>query len=208
MPLEDQLAGINELHKRGRFARFGLSNYKPDEVEEVVKVCKTKGFVPPTAYQGNYSPVARRQDTELLPVLRKHGISFYAYSPLAGGFLTKTKEEILAKNTGRFTEQAVGGLYLELYGKPSLIEGLATWNEIATSHGIGKAELAYRWVAYNSPLSNEHGDAIIIGASRMEQLEESLAWFEKGPLPESAVLGIDQFWDSVKNEAGLDNFNR
>ena len=198
---------MNELHKRGRFRRFGLSNYKPEEVEEVVKVCKENGFVLPTVYQGNYSPVARRQDSELFPVLRKHGIAFYAYSPLAGGFLTKTKEDIESKSKGRFTDAGAGPMYRTLYAKPKYKEALATWNDIATKHDIGKAELAYRWVAYNSPLSNEYGDAIIVGASQLEQLEESLKWFKKGPLPESAVKGIDQVWESVKDEAGLDNFN-
>ena len=198
---------MNELHKRGRFRRFGLSNYKPGEVEEVVRVCKEHNFVPPTVFQGNYSPVARRQDTELFPVLRKHSIAFYAYSPLAGGFLTKTKEDIESKSKGRFQEGGAGSMYLALYDKPKYLEALATWNQIATEFGVGKAELAYRWVAYNSPLSNQYGDAIIVGASRLEQLRESLAWFQKGPLPEGAVKGIDAVWESIKDEAGLDNFN-
>ena len=198
---------MNELHKRGKFKRFGLSNFKPEEVEEVVKVCKENNFVPPTVFQGNYSPVARRQDTELFPVLRKHGIAFYAYSPLAGGFLTKTKEDIESKSAGRFTDSGAGPMYLALYNKPKYLEALATWNEIATKHDIGKAELAYRWVAFNSPLRNQYGDAIIVGASRLEQLKESLKWFQKGPLPESAVKGIDAVWGSIKDEAGLDNFN-
>lgn len=198
---------MNELHKQGKFKRFGLSNYKPSEVEEVVACCKENNFVPPTVFQGNYSPVARRQDTELFPVLRKHGIAFYAYSPLAGGFLTKTKEDIESKSKGRFRAEGAGNMYLALYDKPSYLEALAKWNEIAEKAGVGKAEMAYRWVAYNSPLGNEYGDAIIIGASRIEQLKESLAWFQKGPLPEEAVKGIEGVWESVKGEAGLDNFN-
>ena len=56
----------------------------------------------------------------------------------------------------------------------------------------------YRWVAYDSALQRDLGDAIIIGASRMEQLEESLKWFKKGPLPGPAVEKIQQVWDSIK----------
>jgi len=207
IPLEDTLSGMNELYKQDKFKRFGLSNYKPEEVEEVVKVCKDHGFVAPTVYQGNYSPVARRQDTELFPVLRRHGIAFYAYSPLAGGFLTKTKEDIESKSKGRFTDSGAGPMYMALYNKPTYLQALATWNEIAQKHDVGKAEMAYRWVAFNSPLRNQYGDAIIIGASRIEQLKESLAWFQKGPLPDSAAQGIEKVWESVKDEAGLDNFN-
>ena len=207
LPLEDILTGINDLYKSGTFKRFGLSNFKPAEVEEVIKLCKEKGFVVPSVYQGNYSPVARLQENELFPLLRKYDMSFYAYSPLAGGFLTKTKEEILSKNVGRFRESRVGAMYLALYSKPKHLDALAKWDAIASEHGVGKAEMAYRWVAYNSPLANKHGDAIIIGASRMEQLKESLVWFKKGPLPGSAVKGIQEIWETIKDEAGLDNFN-
>ncbi|KAI9326453.1 hypothetical protein DFJ73DRAFT_783498 [Zopfochytrium polystomum] len=49
-----------------------------------------------TIYQGAYSAITRRQETELFPVLRRHGIAFYAYSPAAGGFLAKTSAAVEA----------------------------------------------------------------------------------------------------------------
>ena len=191
------------------FKRFGLSNFQAAEVEEVFRVCGEKGFVVPSVYQGNYSAVARLQEDVLFPTLRKHNMAFYAYSPLAGGFLTKTKEDIELKASGRFRDDNfIGNVYLKLFDKPTYLEALATWNAIAQGHGIGKAEMAYRWVAFNSALSVSRGDALIIGASRMEQLKESLAWFKKGPLPESAVKAIQEVWESIKGEASLDTFNQ
>ena len=89
-PVEEQLAGVDEAYKAGLFTRFGLSNYQPGQVQEVYDVAKAKGYVLPTVYQGMYSPVNRKTE-ELLPLLRRLGISFNAYSPLAGGFLTKTR---------------------------------------------------------------------------------------------------------------------
>ena len=103
VPIADTLAGVNEVYKSGAFKRFGLSNYKVEDVRKVHEHCKERGYVLPTAYQGNYSPVARLQDTLLFPTLRELGMSFYAYSPLAGGFLTKTKEQ-LEKPIGRFDD--------------------------------------------------------------------------------------------------------
>ena len=103
VPIADTLAGVNEVYKSGAFKRFGLSNYKVEDVRKVHEHCMEKGYVLPTAYQGNYSPVARLQDTLLFPTLRELDISFYAYSPLAGGFLTKTKEQ-LEKPIGRFDD--------------------------------------------------------------------------------------------------------
>lgn len=210
-PLEETLEGINELYKQGRFKRFGLSNYLPSEVEQVVQVAKEKGFVVPTVYQGNYSLIARKQETELFPVLRRHGIAFNAYSPLAGGFLTKTAADLAGGGdgaVGRFKAGTpVGQLYLTLYHKPSFLAALTAWDAISAESGIAKAELAYRWVAYHSALRPEYGDGMIIGSRNLEQLRTTLLGIKKGPLSEKVVSQIDGIWNLVKGDAGLDNFN-
>jgi len=201
------MEGVNEVYKTGVFERFGLSNYSAEDVQKVYDVCKDKGFVLPTAYQGNYSPIARKQDTQLFPTLRKLGMAFYAYSPLAGGFLTKTKQQI-TDGAGRFNKEALGGMYLEMYGKPSYLEALSDWEAIANEAGCTRAELAYRWVTYNSPLKPEQGDGLILGASRLEQLEQTLKGLEAGPLSEDVVKKIDGVWEKIKHEAPTDNFSR
>lgn len=109
--LDETLSAIDEVHKTGFFKRFGLSNYQAADVEKVYNHCKEKGYVLPSVYQGNYSAVARKQEEVLFPTLRKLGMSFYAYSPLAGGFLTKTRADI-EQGAGRFNKEALGGLYL------------------------------------------------------------------------------------------------
>jgi aflatoxin B1 aldehyde reductase len=108
VPLADWLPGVQEVYKSGVFSRFGLSNFQADNVQEVYDHCKENGYVLPTVYQGNYSAVARKQDTLLFPLLRKLGISFYAYSPIAGGFLTKTKQQI-EEGAGRFDQSTFIG---------------------------------------------------------------------------------------------------
>jgi len=206
-PLEETLSGVNEIYKSGAFKRFGLSNYTASDVEKVYEVCKSNDYVLPAVYQGNYSPVARRQETELFPTLRKLGIAFYAYSPLAGGFLTKTAQQI-KDGAGRFSEEALGGMYRQMYMKPSYLEALAKWETIAKEEDCSRAELAYRWVTYNCPLKKEQGDAIIVGASSTEQLEQTLKGIQKGPLSKKACDGIDKVWEEIKHEAPLDNFAR
>lgn len=173
--------------------------------------------------RGNYSAVARKQEELLFPTLRKLGISFYAYSPIAGGFLTKTKQDVL-DGKGRFDKSTPIGVisvplcrsarqansyrYNVLYSKPAYLEALAQWESIAKDEGISRAELAYRWVKYNSPLSTEHGDAIIIGASSAKQLKETLETINKGSLSDSAVKRIDEVWETIKHEAPLDNLHK
>ncbi|KAF7190146.1 Oxidoreductase sirO [Pseudocercospora fuligena] len=205
--LEETLSAINEVYKSGFFKRFGLSNYQAEDVQKVYDHCKAKGYPLPQVYQGNYSAVARKQEQLLFPTLRKLNMSFYAYSPLAGGFLVKSKEQI-ASGAGRFnTGTALSSMYTTMYGKQSYLDALDQWASIAEDEGVTKADLAYRWVRYSSPLKPEHGDAIIIGASKVEQLKETLSSINSGPLSENAVKRIDQVWETIKHEAPLDNFH-
>lgn len=111
IPIEETLEGINQVYKTGFFQRFGLSNFTAEEVQKIYDICKAKGYPLPQVYQGNYSAVTRKQEEVLFPALRKLGISFYAYSPLAGGFLTKTRQDII-DGKGRFDPSApIGSLY-------------------------------------------------------------------------------------------------
>ncbi|KXT07402.1 hypothetical protein AC578_414 [Pseudocercospora eumusae] len=205
--LEETLSAINEVYKSGFFKRFGLSNYDAEDVQRVYDHCKAKGYPLPQVYQGNYSAVARKPEQLLFPTLRKLNMSFYAYSPLAGGFLVKSKEEI-ARGAGRFnTGTVLSNMYTAMFGKQSYLDALEEWASIAEDEGVTKADLAYRWVRYSSPLKPEHGDAMIIGASNVEQLKETLSSINCGPLSENAVKRIDQLWETIKHEAPLDIFH-
>lgn len=207
MPLKETLSGIDELYKQGAFRRFGISNFLAEEVEEIISIAKENDFVLPTVYQGNYNAVARRVDDEVFPVLRKHNIAFYAYSPIAGGFLSKSKADLIDPE-GRFGDKnnALNAIYDGMYNRPSFVAALDTWEQIAKDEGVSRAELAYRWVVYHSKLQADLGDAIIVGARTGQQLSETMAAIGKGPLSDAAVKKIDQVWESVKAEASLDNF--
>jgi aflatoxin B1 aldehyde reductase len=185
-----------------------LSNFLADEIEEVVRICREKNYILPTVYQGNYSAVARRVESEIFPTLRKHNIAFYAYSPIAGGFLTKDVEKLVSGGEGRWDPKTMlGGLYNTLYNKPNMLEGLKLWGDISEESGIPKAELAYRWVAYNSDLKGELGDGVIFGSRNVEQLNQTLASFDKGPLDAEIAQKIEGVWKLVEPDAPLDNFN-
>jgi len=204
--LEETLAGINDAYVAGLFVRFGLSNFPPEEVETVHEIARKKGYVLPTVYQGCYSPVTRKSEEILFPTLRKLGISFYAYSPLAGGLLTKTKQQIL-EGVGRFDRShSFGKMYEKMFFKPAYLDSLAEWAAIADDEGISKAELAYRWVACTSLLSAEYGDGLLIGSHSLEQMKQTAEGIARGPLSEKAKRRIDVVWEKVKHEALLDNY--
>ena len=133
---------------------------------------------------------------------------FCAYGALAGGFLTKSPEFVAESKDMRWDNSTrLGQFYHRLYDKPKLIKALQTWEELSKESGISKAALSYRWVAYNSALRAKLGDSVILGASSPEQLRLSLEYLEDGPLDDWVVDRIDDVWDSVKDEAVLDNFN-
>ncbi|KAL4915656.1 NADP-dependent oxidoreductase domain-containing protein [Aspergillus aurantiobrunneus] len=208
VPFEVSVDAINTLHKDGKIKRFGISNFLAEEVEELIRIAKEKNWIAPTVYQGNYSAVARRAEKELFPVLRKHGIQFYAYSPIAGGFLTKDVNQLVENGQGRWDPATmVGALYRELYNKPTMLEGLKLWETISKETGIAKVELAYRWVIFNSILKGEHGDKVIFGARNLKQLKETVGFAKKGPLSAEVAQKIEQVWKLVEAEAPLDNYN-
>lgn len=148
-PLEETCAGVNELHKRRMIEKFGLSNYTAEQVRAVYDVCKKNGYILPTMYQGNYSVILRYiLEETLLPTLRELGMSFYAYSPLAGGFLAKTKQQILegasaGKGAGRSkSDDIVGKMYLEIFNRLAYLEALAKWSSVAEEAGCSNSDLA------------------------------------------------------------------
>ncbi|UZJ56743.1 hypothetical protein CBS101457_006063 [Exobasidium rhododendri] len=207
LDLEDQLSGVQKAYEEGLIKRFGLSNFNAETVTKAHEIATKNGWLLPTVYQGNYNAVARKQETVLFPTLRKLGISFYAYSPIAGGFLTKTKAQVQGgKDAGRFSKgDAYSEMYHKLYNRPLLLNALENWENAAKEANVSKAEMAYRWVAFSSSLNKQHGDAIIFGASKKEQVKETLQWLKSGPLPESAVKQIESIWKDIEHEAPLDN---
>ena len=207
--MEELLASIDSEYRAGKFKRFGLSNYLAEEVEEVVRICREKNYVVPSVYQGNYSAVARRAEKEIFPTLRKHNMSFYAYSPIAGGFLTKDVATLISGGQGRWDPNTPrGGVYNALFNRPRMLKGLEQWEKISKETGIPKAELAYRWVAHNSALKGEVGDGVIVGSRNVEQLNQTLSALDKGPLNVQIAEQIEQVWKIVEADSPLDTFNR
>ncbi|CAI7602665.1 unnamed protein product [Penicillium glandicola] len=206
-PVKNLLVGINELYKAGKFKRFGLSNFNANEVEEVIRVARENDFVIPSVYQGNYNAMSRRTETELMPVLRKWNIAFYAYSPIAGGFLAKAPEQLIAGGQGRWDPCGTytAKMYNALYNKPCMLKALEAFVELSKETGISQAEVAYRWVTHNSQLQPELGDAVIIGARFGPQLEEAINGIKKGALSIEVAEKIDALWGEVKDESPLDN---
>jgi len=206
-PLAETLATMDQLHREGKFKQLGLSNYSAWLVAEVVRECRANSWLQPTVYQGMYSAVTRQVEEELIPCLRYYGLSFYAYSPLGGGILTgKYKfEEEEQKNIskGRFNGVGWDKVYRERYWKQEHFEAIEKLKSLLVEHhpqeNVSVAEAAFRWIYNHSKLDSSKGDAVVLGSSRVEQMEENLDFVCKGPLAQPVVDFIHNWWLSTKH---------
>ncbi|KAF8964664.1 Aldo/keto reductase [Flammula alnicola] len=201
VPYEITLKAVNDLYKEGYFKRFGISNYASWEVAEIVAICKANGYIQPTAYQGIYNAIHRAVEPELLPCLRKFGISFYEFNPLAGGFFTGRYHSLddVAEEGSRFDpNRSQGQNYRNRYWKEPYFKALASIRAVAEKHNLTLTEVALRWISHHSLLKREYGDAVLIGASSLKHIEENLVDLEKGPLPEEVVHALDDAWFEVQ----------
>jgi aflatoxin B1 aldehyde reductase len=140
-------------------------------------------------------------EPELFPCLRKYGIAFYEFNPLAGGFLTdRYQRETAGHEAGSRFDPArrQGTMYRARYWHTEYFDALDILREACKKYGLTEAECALRWVTHHSLLSQEHGDTIIIGASSAEQLDRNLVDLQKGPLPEEILKAIDEGWAKIK----------
>ncbi|MCJ1279183.1 hypothetical protein MMC21_007007 [Puttea exsequens] len=203
-PFKVTLREVNEQYKQGRFDVFAISNYMSWEVAQICEICKANNFVMPSVYQGIYNSLNRTVEAELLPCLRHHGIGFYAYNPLGGGFFTGTIERDSQVEKGsRFDpEKLQGKMYRARYFREEYFQALRIVKPAAEKAGLTMAEVALRWMTHHSQLGTKYNDAILIGASSTRHIEENLTDLEKGPLPDDVVEALDEAWKKVKGITG------
>lgn len=198
-PVQEALQACANLWEQGIVKEIGLSNYSAWMVSHIWHLCAAQGWPKPTVYQGMYNGLSRQPEAELFPALRHFGMRFYAYNPLAGGMLTGRHQEYTDHPAaGRFT---VMPAYQERYWKPAIFSALRTIKEECASAGITMAAAAVRWLGHHSALDHTAGDAIIIGASRMSQLQENIAAIAAPPLPEGVVESFNRAWEIAKPDS-------
>lgn len=198
-PLETTLRACAKLHEQGKFLELGLSNFPAWMVVDAWHICKENGWQRPTVYQGLYNGLSRAVEKELIPVLRKLGIRFYAFNPLAGGLLAgKYKEYKATPEPGRFTFRPN---YKDRYWKESYFNAMEKINLFCQESNVAILEAAFRWLAYHSMLDQSKGDGVVIGASKSEQLEQNISAVKKGPLPKSIVCAFNDMWEKTKSES-------
>eukprot|EP00092_Neocalanus_flemingeri_P012094 GFUD01013038.1.p1 GENE.GFUD01013038.1~~GFUD01013038.1.p1 ORF type:complete len:329 (-),score=132.54 GFUD01013038.1:146-1132(-) len=206
-PLEVTMKAMDTLHKEGKFNQLGLSNYSAWLVAEVVNVCKANNWIKPTVYQGMYSTITRQVEEELIPCLRYHGLAFFAYSPLGGGILSGKykfeQEDDKSISKGRFNGVGWDKVYRERYWKQEHFEAMEKLKVLLAEHhpgdNISVPEAAFRWIYNHSKLDGSKGDCVVLGVSRMEQLQMNMEMSQAGPLKEEVVTFMEEWAKSTKH---------
>ncbi|PNP38524.1 hypothetical protein TGAMA5MH_09605 [Trichoderma gamsii] len=200
-PYEDTLREVNKLYEEGYFKRLGISNYSAWETAQICELCIRNGWKKPDVYQGVYNALHRGVEPELFPCLRYYGIAFYQFNPLAGGMLTdKYKLDYKEHEQGsRFDpSHEQGANYRQRYWNETYFKALDIVRPVAAKLRISTVEAALRWSLYHSLMKYQYGDAVIIGASSVQQLKENLTSLQKGPLPDELVAAFDKGWEVAK----------
>jgi 1-deoxyxylulose-5-phosphate synthase len=193
VPLEETLETIGQLVRSGKVRYPAVSNYAAWQVVEMHWTSERRGFRPPLVSQPMYNLLARGIEQEYLPMCRRHGVSTVVYNPLAGGLLTgKQRRERPVEGT-RFDAGAMGQMYRDRYWHPACFDAVERLRAAAQEAGRSLVSLALNWLLHHTAT-----DCIILGASRLEQLEENLAAFGEGPLAPETLAACDAVWDQLR----------
>ena len=192
-PIEESLEAMEELVKAGKIRYAASSNYAAWQVAEMLWIAERNGWQPLRVSQQMYNLVARRIEDEYAAFSRQHAISDIVYNPLAGGLLTgKHRPESVPAPGTRFTKDA----YRQRYWNDRQFAAVEDLGRIAADAGMSLLELAFRWL-----LSRPLVDAVLIGASSMDQLRSNLAACEHASLDEEVAARCDEVWTRLDGAA-------
>jgi aryl-alcohol dehydrogenase-like predicted oxidoreductase len=191
-PLDETLEALDTVVKSGKARYVGVSNWPAHKVARAAGVSDLKNLAHIVSVQPRYNLCFRTFERDLLPMCQEEGIAVIPYNPLAGGFLTGKHNRAAPPPDGRFTLGWAGSIYQERYWNERQFDTIEALRAVAEEVGMSMATLAVSWV-----LSNPAITAPIVGASRPEQLADSLA---AAPLPAELKARLDDLthgWRAV-----------
>ena len=188
--IEESLEAMDKVVRAGKARHLAISNYASWQVAQVLWISEKNGYRAPMVSQSMYNLLARDIEHEYVPFCKEFGISIVVYNPLAGGLLSgkQVRERPLAGT--RFDDNR---LYLDRYWHPAFFEAVDELRGVAERAGRSLVELSLNWLLHHTA-----ADGVILGASRMEQLEQNLAAFERGPLSPDTVAACDAVWRKLR----------
>lgn len=164
-PLEETMSALDLIVRQGKALYAGISNYPAAEAAKAITILKDLG-TPCLIHQPKYSMFVRDPEEGLLDVLGNEGVGCIPFSPLAQGLLTNKylhgipEDSRAAKSTGFLQKDQV---------TPERIAQIKQLNDLALKRDQTLAQMALAWL-----LKDNRVTSVLIGASRAEQLADSL----------------------------------
>lgn len=181
-PIEETVLAMNTLLQQGKILYWGTSEWSAAEIMEAIAVAKQYNLIGPTMEQPQYNLFERNKlENEYLHLFNNHGLGTTIWSPLASGILS-----------GKYTNSGVEGTRLGMAGLEWLkdrtlaadrMEKAEKLQQLANQLEVSLAKLSIAWC-----LKNPNVSTVILGASKVPQLQENLQVLEVLPLLTEDVL--------------------
>lgn len=164
-PFEESARALDNLVSRGLVRYVGFSNFAAWQAAKFMGIQKLSGYAPFIAAQMYYSLVGRDLEHEVVPFCQDAGVGIVVWSPLASGFLSgKYTRQDPTGGKGRMASFDI--LPIDKERGYDLIERLRA---VASRHKASVAQIALAWL-----LAKSHVSSILVGASKLSQLEDNL----------------------------------
>jgi aryl-alcohol dehydrogenase (NADP+) len=187
-PLDEAIEALDAVVRAGKARYVGVSNWPAYKIARSLVLSELRNLARVVSVQPRYNLLFRTFERELLPMCLEEGIAVIPYNPLAGGFLTGKHDRTAPPPTGsRFTLGNAAKIYQERYWHDLDFDGVEMLRGLAGEAGMSLTVMAIRWVMSNPAITSP-----IVGASRPDQLADSLAAASQGPLPADLKARLDE----------------
>lgn len=183
-PIEETVWAMDTLIRQGKVLYWGTSEWPAAAIREAHKVARAHHLHPPTMEQPQYNLLHReRVELEYAPLYAEYGMGTTIWSPLASGLLTGKYNEGMPPDA-RLGEERYGWLRRWVIGdaQERRLERARRFTELAVELGVAPAPLAIAWC-----LRNPHVSTVLLGATRVAQLQQNL----------EALALVDRFEEAV-----------
>jgi L-glyceraldehyde 3-phosphate reductase len=181
-PVEETMGALDHAVRSGKALYAGISNYNVEQTIEAVGILRRMG-TPCLIHQFSYSMFLRTAEAGLLNVLGAEGVGGIAFCPLAQGLLTDRYLDGIPSDS----RAGKPGTYLKRDQVDEQKVGQArALQELARERGQSLAQLSLAWVLRHGSMTSA-----LIGASRVEQIEQNVAALEKLEFSEQELARID-----------------
>lgn len=169
-PLEETMGALDHIVRQGKALYVGISQYSAEDTAKAAAILKDLK-TPFLIHQPRYNMFDRWVENGLLDTLEKEGIGSITFSPLDQGLLTSK----YLKDIPADSRAAREGGYLEASViTPQLRQKLMKLNTIAQERGQSLAQMAIAWI-----LRDQRITSVLVGVSKVSQLEDNIAGLEK-----------------------------